>query len=121
MKSTLSGGVGRGVLLSTLAALPTLAGAFARMSALGLVALGTFILLPGLVQAAEPGRLLLVQAQVHQAQALKGARTGCAKASSPMSRCLATWDRTSQMSKQEWRQTCKRVVKENPGLYSKPF
>ena len=120
MKSTLSGGVSRGVLLSTLAALPTLAVAFARMSALGLVALGTFILLLGLAQAAEPGRLLLVQAQVHQAQALKGGKTGD-KGAAAMSRCLATWDPTSQMSKQEWRQTCKRVVKENPGLYSKPF
>ena len=40
---------------------------------------------------------------------------------SPMSRCLATWDRTSGMSKKEWKATCRRVVKENPGLYSKPF
>jgi hypothetical protein len=40
---------------------------------------------------------------------------------SPMSRCLATWDRTSGMSKRAWKATCKRVVKENPGLYSKPF
>jgi hypothetical protein len=40
---------------------------------------------------------------------------------SPISRCLATWDRTSGMSKKQWKTTCKRVVKENPGLYSKPF
>ena len=43
------------------------------------------------------------------------------KGTSPLRRCLATWDRTSGMSKQEWKSTCKRVVKENPGLYSKPF
>lgn len=43
------------------------------------------------------------------------------KATSAMSRCLATWDRSSQMSKQEWKRTCQRVVKENPGLYNKPF
>jgi hypothetical protein len=86
-----------------------------------LVAIGTSILFLGVVQAAEPTRSLLVQAQLHTAQTQNVGRTGGAKASSPMSRCLATWDRTSQMTKQEWRQTCRRVVKENPGLYSKPF
>ena len=39
----------------------------------------------------------------------------------PLSRCLATWNNTSGMSKREWKQTCKRVVKQNPGLYGKPF
>ena len=43
------------------------------------------------------------------------------QAVSPMARCMATWDRSSQMSKREWKQTCKRVVKNNPGLYNKPF
>jgi hypothetical protein len=43
------------------------------------------------------------------------------KAVTPLSRCLATWNNTSGMSKREWAQTCKRVVKQNPGLYSKPF
>jgi len=43
------------------------------------------------------------------------------RAASAMSRCLATWDPTSQMSKREWRQTCRRVVKTNPSLYNKPF
>lgn len=40
---------------------------------------------------------------------------------SPMSRCMATWDPSTQMSKRVWRETCKRTVRENPGLYSKPF
>ena len=44
-----------------------------------------------------------------------------AEGASPMSRCLATWDRTSGMSKKQWKATCKRVVKENPRLYSRPF
>jgi hypothetical protein len=44
-----------------------------------------------------------------------------APAVSPMARCLATWDRSSQMSKREWKESCKRVVKSNPGLYNKPF
>ncbi len=43
------------------------------------------------------------------------------KAATPLGRCLATWNNTSGMSKREWKQTCKRVVKQNPGLYSKPF
>jgi hypothetical protein len=43
------------------------------------------------------------------------------RTTSPMARCLATWDRSSQMSRQEWKQTCRRVVKNNPGLYNKPF
>src|SRR5262245_3626226 len=43
------------------------------------------------------------------------------RATSAMGRCLATWDRSSQMSRREWRETCKRVVKNNPGLYNKPF
>ena len=44
-----------------------------------------------------------------------------ARATSAMARCLATWDRSSQMSRREWRETCKRVVKTNPALYNKPF
>jgi hypothetical protein len=43
------------------------------------------------------------------------------RATSPMARCLATWDRSTQMSKREWKETCRRVVKTNPGLYNKPF
>jgi hypothetical protein len=43
------------------------------------------------------------------------------RATTPMARCLATWDRSTQMSKREWKETCRRVVKNNPGLYNKPF
>jgi hypothetical protein len=49
------------------------------------------------------------------------ARVIRAKTATPLSRCLATWNNTSGMSKRKWAQTCKRVVKQNPGLYSKPF
>ena len=45
-------------------------------------------------------------------------RTG---ATTPMARCLASWDRSTQMSKREWKETCRRVVKNNPSLYNKPF
>lgn len=44
-----------------------------------------------------------------------------ARAKSPMERCLATWDRATQMSKQEWRETCKRTVREFPDLYARPY
>jgi hypothetical protein len=44
-----------------------------------------------------------------------------ARVTSPMARCLATWDRSTQMSKREWKATCRRVVKTNPGLYNKQF
>ena len=38
-----------------------------------------------------------------------------------MARCLETWDRATQMTKEEWRESCKRSIQENPGLYTKPF
>ena len=56
-------------------------------------------------------------AQVQDAQQ----KAGKAEAKSPMTRCMDTWDRATQMTKQEWKETCKRTIKENPGLYDKPF
>ena len=38
-----------------------------------------------------------------------------------MTRCMDTWDRATQMTKEEWRESCKRSIQENPGLYTKPF
>lgn len=40
---------------------------------------------------------------------------------SAMTRCMDTWDRATQMTKEEWRESCKRSIKENPELYTKPF
>jgi hypothetical protein len=40
---------------------------------------------------------------------------------SAMTRCMDTWDRATQMSKEEWRESCRRSIRENPGLYTKPF
>ena len=48
-------------------------------------------------------------------------RAAQARPNSSMHRCMATWDRSAQMSKQEWKETCKRVIRDNPGLYGKPF
>jgi hypothetical protein len=83
------------------------------MAALRVAALGLSVLDVELALAAEPGEPI-----VRGQENLWIVR---AESASPMRRCLATWDRTSGMSKKEWKATCKRVVKRNPGLYSKPF
>ena len=73
---------------------------------------------PGFVLAAERDNPSLAQTLVQNPERGKAPN---ARGESPMSRCMATWDPSTQMSKQVWRETCKRTVKENPGLYSKPF
>jgi len=77
----------------------------AMVTAVGLAAIT-------LVHAPGPS---LAQAQLAQQ------KTNKADAKTPMSRCMDTWDRAAQMSKEEWRETCKRTIKENPGLYNKAF
>jgi len=62
------------------------------IAALGAAALGLSVMDVELALAAEPEESLFWIV-----------RTGGA---SPISRCLATWDRTSGMSKQEWKATC---------------
>ena len=39
----------------------------------------------------------------------------------PMERCISNWDRATQMSKREWRETCRRTVKEYPDLFNKAY
>jgi hypothetical protein len=73
----------------------------------GLVALGVSSLHVGFVYA-EPDRPLLAQALGQDREDVRIIPT---KAASAMSKCLATWDRTSGMSKKVRKQTCKRVVK----------
>jgi|SRR5262245_23121308 len=89
----------------------------ARMciAALSAAALGLSVL-DLLALAAQAGAPIAGQALVRSQES-----KWIVRAASPMSRCLATWDRTSGMSKKQWKATCRRVVKENPGLYSKPF
>ena len=82
------------------------------LTAIAWAAVGLSTFLVTLAQVPGPS---IAQVQVAQQ------RAGQAVAKSPMSRCMATWDRTAQMPKQEWKETCKRVIKENPGLYNKPF
>jgi hypothetical protein len=74
---------------------------------------GVSLPLAGVVRA-EPSQL--APTKPDQQKYVQKVRT-----TSPMARCVATWDRSSQMSRQEWKQTCRRVVKNNPGLYNKPF
>lgn len=91
-----------------------------RLLTASLVALGASSLHVGFVHA-EPDISLMRAAVLLRYQDRADGKFVPVKAASAMSRCLATWDRTSGMSKKVWKQTCKRVVKENPGLYSKPF
>jgi hypothetical protein len=105
------GGFGRRAPTRSMAALICIA-------ALSAVALVLPVLDVELALAAETGGPIAGQARV-RSQASKWIVR--AAGASPISRCLATWDRTSGMSKKQWKSTCKRVVKENPGLYSKPF
>lgn len=90
--------------------------AFLRKSAIftsvAVAAVGMFVFLITLVNAPAPS---IAQGQDTQKNA------GKVEAKTPMGRCMDTWDRASQMSKQEWRETCKRTIKENPGLYNKAF
>lgn len=67
-----------------------------------------------------PGRSILTSAQAQPVQK-QNAKSDKARLKSPMERCIATWDRATQMSKQEWRETCKRTVKEYPDLYGRPY
>ena len=84
----------------------------AMFTSVGLAAIGISVFLITLMHVPGPS---IAQAQVAQQKADK------AEAKSPMSRCMDTWDRATQMSKQEWKETCKRTIKENPGLYDKSF
>jgi len=63
--------------------------------------------------AAQSGRATLTQSQSGQRGGKKEVDT------TPMQRCLDAWDRATQMTKLEWRETCKRTVKEYPDLYNK--
>lgn len=62
--------------------------------------------------------LTSAQAQSSQQKTAKGERP---RPQSPMQRCITSWDRATQMSKQEWKETCKRTVKANPDLYGRPY
>jgi hypothetical protein len=88
----------------------------AIVATVGIVAAS--MLSPGLIIAGERDGPSLAQALVQNPGRRRDPNV---KVISPMSRCMATWDSSTQMSKQEWRTTCKRTVRENPGLYNKPF
>jgi len=83
--------------------------------ALAVVGLTLSLTSPGHPQGA--GRQVLAQAQVVPPQK----KSTEAVDESAMTRCMATWDRATQMSKEEYRESCKRSIKENPELFTKPF
>jgi hypothetical protein len=85
-------------------------------------ALGASVLIAGLtlplvgVVRAEPAQATRLSPASPAQRSVERVR-----ATTPMARCLASWDRSTQMSKREWKDTCRRVVKTNPGLYNKSF
>jgi len=85
------------------------------LAAVKVAALAISVSLVNLPYAAEPDRLVL------QAQRSPQGGSKTTAADTPMSRCMATWDPATQMSKREWRETCGRTIKDYPGLFSKPF
>jgi hypothetical protein len=89
----------------------------ALFAAVALAAVGLTVSLtsPGHPQGAS--RQVLAQAQVVPPKK----KSTEAVDESAMTRCMDTWDRATQMSKEEWRESCKRSIQENPGLYTKPF
>jgi len=84
----------------------------AMFTSVGVAAVAISVFLIALVHAPGPS---IAQVQDTQQKA------GKVEGKSPMARCMDTWDRAAQMSKQEWKETCKRTIKENPGLYNKAF
>ena len=89
----------------------------ALFGAVALAAVGITLSLtsPGHPQGAS--RQVLAQAQVVQPKKKSTEDVD----QTAMARCLETWDRATQMTKEEWRESCRRSIQENPGLYTKPF
>jgi hypothetical protein len=86
------------------------------LSAVGLTAVGLSAFLTDPGHTPGPEGALLAQSQVVPP------KTNTEKVDeSAMTRCMDTWDRATQMSKEEWRESCKRSIQENPSLYTKPF
>ena len=86
------------------------------LAAVGLTAVGLAAFLTDPLHAPDPRGPILAQAQPVPSK--KGTEE---VDESAMTRCMDTWDRATQMSKEEWRESCKRTIKENPELYTKPF
>lgn len=63
--------------------------------------------------ATEPSSSLSTQPQAGQS----GGSAAKAGSKGLMETCLASWDRATQMSKQEWKETCKRTVREYPDAF----
>ena len=87
--------------------------------ALSAAAVGIPVLFFGPIHAAEPDKSSITLAQAKATQT--SSKTGNHETKSPMARCLETWDRATHMSKQEWKETCKRTVKEYPEIFNKPY
>jgi hypothetical protein len=78
------------------------------LGALG-AALVTNLIVLETVSAAQTRKPSVAQVQVQSGKS--------GKATTPMERCLEVWDPFTRMTKQEWRATCKRTVRDYPDLY----
>jgi hypothetical protein len=89
----------------------------AVFAAVALAAVGLTVSLtsPGHPQGVS--RLVLAQAQVIQPKKKSTENVD----QSALSRCMDTWDRQTQMTKEEYRESCRRSIQENPELFTKPF
>jgi hypothetical protein len=87
------------------------------IAAVASTAVGLTSFLSGPVRAASPTGAALAQAQVVPPKK----KSTEAVDESALTRCMDTWDRQTQMTKEEYRESCKRSIQENPELFTKPF
>lgn len=62
---------------------------------------------PPVIQAADAAPRVLSAASRNPATSLQAR----------MRRCMQGWSRATQMSRSEWRTTCQRVIRQQPGLF----
>ncbi len=65
------------------------------------------------IRAMEP----LIQHLREGSGLVPAASQGKAARQARMRRCLQSWDPATQMSKREWKQTCQRVIIQQPGMF----
>lgn len=66
------------------------------------------------IRATDP---LIQHLREGSADLVPAASQGKAARQARMRRCLQSWDPATQMSKREWRQTCQRVIIQQPGMF----
>ena len=88
-----------------------------RLAAVGLTAVGLAAFLTDPRHAHEGQGPVLAQAQAVPPKKKSTEDVD----QTALARCMDTWDRATQMTKEEYRESCKRSIQENPELFTKPF